>query len=48
MSKYTKIAISEENFQRLQLCKISKGESMDCLINRLLLKYEGVIDYATD
>lgn len=45
---YTKINVSPDNFERLQSCKITKGESIDCLINRLLLKYEGVINYEAD
>ena len=44
MSKYTKIQMSEETFERLQDCKLSKGETMDMLINRLLNKYEGLIE----
>jgi predicted CopG family antitoxin len=43
MSRYIQIIVSEDNFERLQKLKISKGESMDTLINRLLLKYEKVV-----
>lgn len=39
---YTKIALSDETFDRLQQCKLSKGETMDALINRLINKYKVV------
>jgi predicted CopG family antitoxin len=43
MSRRTKVLVSDETYERLHSCKISRGESMDMLINRLLNKYEGVM-----
>ena len=40
--KYTKIALSDENYERLHECKLTKGETMDALINRLINKYTKV------
>lgn len=43
MSRRTKLEISDETYERLHTHKISKGESMDMLINRLIEKYGGLI-----
>ena len=42
MSNYKSMVIRIETYERLQKAKISKGETIDYLLTRLLNKYEGL------